>query len=115
MRTFLRKFFTIPSDIFSFIGGAVFAVWVDLMREYARRDLPSHRVLLKIAACFFGAMVGFVLIGHMLKEAQEITSGQNLARDEKLANIGDRLKWLCPFFVVSLGLLAYGSYLIFWR
>jgi len=115
MRAFLRTFFTIPSDIFSFIGGAVFAVWVDLMREYARRDLPPHSALLQIAACFFGAMVGFVWIGNVLKAAQEVSPGRTLSRDEKLTNIGDRLKLLCALFIVSMSLLIRGWCLIFSR
>ena len=114
-RALLRQLFkAVPPDVFSFVGGAVFAVFVDLAREHARKNLPGSSELLKIAIFFFLAMIGFVWLGNLLRTAQEATQGRVLSREEKLANIGDRLRLLVPLFLFSLGFTALGFYLIFW-
>lgn len=115
IRPFLRKLFrAIPPDVFSFVGGAVFAICVDLAREYARKNLPPHNVLLKIAIAFSLAMICFVWLGNVLRTAQEAEGGKALSREQRLANIGDRLRLLCILFFFSLLFTGLGFYLVFW-
>jgi ABC-type Mn2+/Zn2+ transport system permease subunit len=114
IRAFLRQFFkAIPSDIYSFVGGAVFAISVDLAREYARRNPPSKPDLAKIAVLFLFATIGFLWIGNVLRTAQEGMAGRTLSREEKLANIGNRLRLLVPLLILSLLCTGWGCYLIF--
>jgi len=102
----------IPSDLFAFLGGVVFAVGVNLAT--ANIGPISSRTLLTILALLLGSALALLSVGHVLKGAGE-TYEERIRQSKRHTNIGAKWPLLLFLLVFSFLLLFVGLILVRWN
>ena len=106
MREWLSKVFSsFPSDAISFMGGAVFAAAVNLAT--AKAD-PKQLSWIPILLLFIST-VGFILLGYVLKSAEESAKG---SAEIRLAHVRNNLFCVCLYFFLGLATVIVGLWFL---
>lgn len=113
MRQFWTRFFSFfPSEVFSFIAGAVFSVSINLATLLIDRDKFSVPLLLLIIGLMAASTLAFILVSFSLKSAEEGAADKPNPKHEKLASINDRLPTLSLLLTISLIPLVIALFLV---
>ena len=97
-----RLFKALPSDLFSFVAGAIFAVFINLATTKVdfRKSVGLPLALLVLST------VGFIYLVLVLNAASE-SAAKDTSPDAYFYSVYDRLPLLAFTLVASLSILAY--------
>ena len=104
MRIFLTKLFrALPSDLFSFIAGAIFSVAINLatarVNMQQKLRLPLELLVL--------STLGFIFLVVLLNEASESAAKRSDPSEEYSINIYSKLPVLLIIMTLSISFLGY--------
>jgi len=116
----MKNFFLrVPSDIFGFLGGAIFAIGFDLIRERLRAEPanssnggPTGSLLVVIVLSFMLGAFCLVFIASQINAARTSEFNRPLTGRDVAGNIGDRLTLLTALLLSAIVLIGLGSWLI---
>lgn len=103
----LEFFRRLPSDLFSFVGGAVFSAAINIATSRLRQDYPAPWLLV-VLGCMALSTCAFLRIGFVLKGVKESISG----KADEVREIRNILPRLLCWSAVAVVLLFLGLVLV---